>query len=332
MLPTIVMAACALVTAALAEGETYKGDVPLRHVVVAPKWVNQAQFAGMFVAIEEGIYKKYGLELEIREYDFERDPVQEVIDKDADFALTTGERLLISKSKNEPIQAVSAIFQTSPYVLISLKEKNIKSAADLDGKTIGNKGGNVEERLFISLILESVGLTEKSVAIKKLGFEKDELQNLLDDDVDIIDIYKTSQLYYFETRGVEYEIIDPERYGFNVYNDILIAHTDLIDRNKDVVRDFVKGTIEGWEFAIKNPEKAVNATMKYVTDPSYNNIAYERYMLEKNIPLIQPEENFRIGSMSHAKWESLYKNMQEKGFLEKCFDIKRAFTTEFIPE
>ena len=45
--------------------------VILKNVVVGPKWVNQAQFAGLFTAQEKGIYRNHKLNVSFKEFDFE---------------------------------------------------------------------------------------------------------------------------------------------------------------------------------------------------------------------------------------------------------------------
>ena len=70
-----------------------------------------------------------------------------------DFALISAEELLIARSSGVPVKAVAAIYQISPYALVALSDSEIETPADFKGKTLGSKGGKVEEELFYLLLL-----------------------------------------------------------------------------------------------------------------------------------------------------------------------------------
>lgn len=59
----------------------------------------------------------------------------EVLNGDADYAVT-GADLLLNFTQGQPVKVLGAIFQHSPYVVISLIQKNIVSPKDFMGKTI----------------------------------------------------------------------------------------------------------------------------------------------------------------------------------------------------
>ncbi|MCA9308282.1 MAG: ABC transporter substrate-binding protein [Patescibacteria group bacterium] len=299
------------------------------HVVVGPKWVNQAQFAGMYVAQSKGIYKRQGLDVSFKEYDVETNQFEDLLSGNTDFALVSAEEFLESVSNGAPITAIAIIYQVSPYTVVSLAANNINTPADFKGKILGNKGGKLESAIFYRLMLNSVGLTEKDVTVKNLGFDMHEYENLLTG-TDVIGLYRTDQLYFFEQSGHQYTLINPENYGINGFNDILITRNDMIASNPELVQAFVSSTIEGWEYAIANPKDAVDITLEYVTNPNYLDVDYELFILNKSIPLVKPDQNTRVGSMTFAQWNKLYSQLVQKGFLSADLDITKVYTTEFL--
>lgn len=299
-------------------------------VVVDLKWKHQAQFAGMYVAREKGYYRQGGLNVEVREFNFESSPSENLINNEADFALMSAEEFLLLIDRGYDVRALAAIYQNSPYSIVSLAAKNITTPADFLGKTLGNKGGKEEEELFYLLLMEEFGISVDDVEIKDLGFGKREIDDLLDGDADTVGLYRTDQLYFFEEEGVDYNIIYPEQFGVNISNDILVARGDFVDNKASVVAAFVGATIDGWNYAIENQEEAVAITMDYVVDENYNNQAYEEYILKNSIPLIQPNSARPIGVIRHSSLVNLYAIMQKNGFLNSNFDVEDYYTNNFI--
>lgn len=305
--------------------------IPTKKVVVGPKWVNQAQFAGLFVAKEKGIYGKYGLDVSFREFNSDVNLFDDLINGKTDFAITSAEEYLLARDKGLSVMAVSAYYQSSPYAVVSLADSGIKTPADFAGKVLGNKSGKVEENLIYELLLKSVGLTTKDVEIKILGFDKKEMENLVMKNADVIDVYRTDQLYFFDKEGVKYNVIYPEQYGIGTFNDVLVTRIDLIKSDPKLVRDFVLASAEGWEEAFKDKSKAVDYTLKNVTSKIYKDRDYEMYILKQSEPLIKPNSNNQVGIMDYIHWDRLYGEMKTRKFITRDFSVNDLFTNDFLP-
>jgi NitT/TauT family transport system substrate-binding protein len=303
---------------------------PTTKVVVGPKWVNQAQFAGIYSAKEQYIYRKYGLDVEVKEFDFETNQFEDLMNGKTDFAILSAEEVLLLANDNEPIKAVAAIYQVSPYAIVSLAEAKIETPADFKNKVLGNKGGKLEGELIYKLLLNSVGLNSNDSKIKSVDFEFSEYEDLINRKADAVQLYRTDQLYYFDKKAIDYDIIYPEHFGIDTFNDIIITKKDFIEKNPEVVGNFIAATVEGWNYSIENPERSVSDTMKYVTHESYRDYDYELFILNQSIPLIKPNVDIDVGSMTSNKWKELYESMVEKK-LVKDIVLKDFFTTEFLP-
>lgn len=299
-------------------------------VTVSPKWVNQAQFAGFFTGIEQGIYRNNGIKLVVKEFDFESSQIDNLLSGTTDFALLSAEEFLTYVDEGKNIIAIGTIYQVSPFSLVSLQSNNIKSPADFRNKILGNKGGKLEIDLFYKALMNSVGLQVTDANFLNVGFENTELEDLKQGKVDVIDLYRTDQLYFFDKEGIEYNIISPEQFGLNTFNDVIVTRLDIIEDNPELVARFMTSTIESWELAIENPEQAVNDSLKHTTSKLYNDFDYQMYILTKSIPLIKPDSSTMIGSMKLEKWTHLYKNMLSKGLVGSDVKVEEIFTTRFL--
>ena len=67
---------------------------PLTSVSLQLKWRHQFQFAGYYVAKEKGYYEQAGLDVSILEASPGIDPIQQVIQGQADFGVGTSELII----------------------------------------------------------------------------------------------------------------------------------------------------------------------------------------------------------------------------------------------
>lgn len=294
------------------------------------KWLHQAQFAGVYSAMEEGYFAESGLKVNPIEYKLGTDQFEMLRNGEADFAIISAEEVVKRVSEGEEVVALAAIYQQSPLIAVSLKESNIKNPADLKGKTVGVKGGSLEELLFYEALLAVVGLDKTDIGYKVVGFEKTELQDLTEPDIDTVLLYSVDQLYEFDNNNIKYDIIDPSRFGFNLYNDVLVVSKSKIDEDRKYVSRFVKSLIKGWDFAVANQEKAVEYTIKYVTNDRYKDIAYETYILNNSVPLIVPSNGEPIGHMSEGVWRRIIESLDFIDILDSNVDPTSIYTEEFL--
>ncbi|HOI59894.1 MAG TPA: ABC transporter substrate-binding protein [Candidatus Pacearchaeota archaeon] len=101
-------------------------DDGLKEVSIRLKWLDQAQFAGYYVADSKGYYKDNGLSVEINPGGPNISPIQMVINGTDDFGITSGNQIILARDQGVPIVAIAVIYQKSPISIVSLKEKNIK--------------------------------------------------------------------------------------------------------------------------------------------------------------------------------------------------------------
>ena len=108
------------------------------------KWINQAQFAGFFMANSKGFYKENNLNVKIEPGGPNISPIQMVVSGANNFGIVGAEQIILARSKGIPVVSIGVIYKETPEALISLKEKNITTPKDLIGKKIAVIYGNDE--------------------------------------------------------------------------------------------------------------------------------------------------------------------------------------------
>ena len=101
----------------------------LEKVSLQLQWKHQFEFAGYYMAKERGFYRDAGLDVEIREFDESINIVEDVVNERATYG-TNYSNLVQERSNGKEIVLLSAMMQSSPHALISLKSSGIKSIQD----------------------------------------------------------------------------------------------------------------------------------------------------------------------------------------------------------
>jgi len=302
---------------------------PLTKLTVRLLWLNQAQFTGMYTAQEKGYYREAGLDVDLKEYEENVDPLKELVDGKIDIGMSTSIEALGGVASGKAVKAIAAIYQTSPWAVVSLKSKNITKPADLKGKVLGAKGGSNEAKLKYSALLDKGNLKPTDATIKSLGYDNDEASDIVSGRADTVDLYRTDQLYSLKQQGIEYNIMLPEAYGIGGYGDVLVASNKMIADKPEVIQAFVTATLKGWEYALDHQAEALGYVAKY-ENKDYKDAKREQHILAQSAPLIKPASGKAIGSMDFTTWNEMANRMKASGLLDSHFDTSTAYTTKFL--
>src|ERR1039458_2006291 len=101
------------------------------------QWLDQAQFAGLYVASAKGYFKSQNLSVTIEPGGPDVSPVLLVASGSNDFGVSPATDIIQARSNGVPVVAIATIFQKNPVVFFSKISKNIKTPKDFTGHTVG---------------------------------------------------------------------------------------------------------------------------------------------------------------------------------------------------
>jgi NitT/TauT family transport system substrate-binding protein len=293
-------------------------------VTVRLKWLNQAQFAGYYVAKDKGYYETAGLDVSIQPGGSDFPAVQIVAGGNEQFGVTGADQILIARSKGVPIVALAVIYRESPFVLFALKKSGITKPSEFVGKNVGLKIGGSEELVYRA-VLKSAGVDKGALHEVPVKFD---LTPLLTGQVDVWPGYLINEVLAAQEKGFEVAVIRPADYGVNLYADTLFSTERMLQEKPDVVKKFVAATIHGWADAMADAEVAARTTVKFGNKLDY---AHELAMMRASIPLIKAGKD-ATGVSKQSEWEGLQAMLVEAGFQKAKVDVSKAFTNAELPE
>ena len=279
-------------------------------VTVQLKWLPQAQFAGYYVAAAKGFYKEADLDVTIKPGGPDIAPAQVLAAKGADLTVDWMPSALAAREAGVPMVNVAQIFNRSGMMLTCKKASGVTTAKDFKGKTLGVWfGGN--EYPFLSwmgtLGLKTSGASP-DVKVLKQGFNVDPL---LQNQAACISTMIYNEYWQVIDAGVKASDLVTFPYedqGVATLEDGLYAREpDLKDAAYVAkIAKFVKASIKGWEYAIKNQDEAVKIVL--AADASGGSTAaVQKRQLENVAKLITTSGTPAMGVLDPAAYQRTVK-------------------------
>jgi NitT/TauT family transport system substrate-binding protein len=313
-----------LVLALTACGASSSAATEPEEVSLQLNWIFQAQFAGYFVAQKEGLYSAENLKVNIIPGSGTFRPIDKVISKEADFAVITDPiEVLQAREAGHPIVAVAAIYQKNANIWVSLAEKNIVKPQDMIGQRIGLRPvGEVAYRI----LLAAAGIDRAELKDKEVVLEDFTIRPVLEGEVDVAHDYALSGPLLAKRQGYDLNIITLADQGIFLQNELLVVHEDLLNTKPDVVERFVRASLKGWNTAINEPEKGVEATLTF--DETLDT-TQQADMMGAVIDLVDPKA-VPIGYMDDKIWQQTTEIAIDQGLITKPIALEQVYTTKFF--
>ncbi|KQR86297.1 MULTISPECIES: ABC transporter substrate-binding protein [unclassified Microbacterium] len=255
-----------------------EGDfTPLTSVKLQLQWLPQAQFAGYYVALDQGYFQEEGFDdVEVLPSGGDIVPQDALVAGDVDFAVAWVPKVLgTMENQGVELTDIAQVFQKSGTTQVSWKGSGITSVDDFEGKRIGSWGFGNEWEIFAAMA--DKGLDASTVQITTQDFS---MNALLDKDVDAAQAMTYNELaQLLETvnpaTGKLYtmddiDVISYEDTAGAMLQDALWADTQRLADDPayaDAAKRFLKAVVKGWVYARDNPTEAADITYAAATAP-----------------------------------------------------------------
>lgn len=321
----ILLAACAgNQESGAAEAETVT-EAPLKKVRLSMSYIPNVQFAPFYVAVEKGYFRDEGIEVEF-DYSYETDGVTLVGADELQFAIVSGEQVLLARAQEIPIVYVMAWWQEYPVGVAAMAENNIQTPADLEGKKIGIPGLFGASYVGLRALLEAGGLDEDDVVLDSIGFNQ--VEALVGEQEDAIVVYVVNEPVQLRAMGYDVSVISVADYVHLASNGI-ITNENTIRDNPDLIKGMVNAAMLGVAYSIEHPEEAFEISKKYIEGLAEDDQSVQMEILLSSINLWKSES---LGVSNLEYWQNMQEVLLQMGLLSQPLDVTEAFSNEFIGE
>ena len=307
-------------------GSSKPSNVPgsLVHIKLPVGYIPNIQFAPLYVAIDKGYFKDAGIEIEF-DYSLETDAVSLVGANNLQFAVVSGEQVLLARAQGLPIVYVAAWYQQYPVAVASKVDQGLLKPADLKGRKIGLPGLFGANYIGLDALLFSAGLSEKDVTLDSIGFNQ--VAALAADREQAVSVYTTNEPVQLEAQGYKLNEIRVADY-VQLASNGLITNEDTISKHPELVSKMTSAFLKGLADTIANPDEAFTVSKKYVQDLAKSNESTQKEILLRSIDLWKTD---RLGYSSPQAWQNMQDTLLKMGLLKGPLDVNKAFTNQYIP-
>ena len=231
------------------------------------KWVTQAQFAGYYVALENGYYEEEDLNVTIKPGGPDIAPTQVLAGGGADVTVEWMPAALAAREKGLPMVNIAQPFKSSGMMLTCRKDAGVATTDDFAGKTLGVWFfGN--EFPFLSW-MSQLGLptdgSDAGVEVLKQGFNVDPILN---GEAACVSTMTYNEYWQVIDAGLTPDDLVTFKYedqGVATLEDgLYVLEENLADPAfEDKMVRFVRASMKGWKWAEENPDDAAMIVLEY---------------------------------------------------------------------
>lgn len=296
-------------------------------VTVVLDWTPNTNHSGVYLAKQDGLYAKAGLDVEIIE------PGQDgglapLAAGRAQFAFTYAEALLPERANGSPVVSVATVLTTNTSSFVAPADRGITRPRDLAGKTYATFGGPIEKPLLEALVRcdggdpSTIDYVDAGNADYAAGFRRK-----LYDFTWVFDGWDVIRLRDLQkTPLTRIALRDHSDCIPDWYTPILATTEAVAASDPDLVRGFLSATAAGYAAAAKDPGRAAATLLSAVP--------------ESDRPLVEASATFLApyfagpqgwGQQDPAVWARFDRFLRDHRIVTGGPPVATAFTNAFLP-
>jgi len=296
----------------------------LEKVSLQLNWKYQFEFAGFIAAYEKGFYKDAGFDVELREYDYSINVIDDIKSKKATFGIYDLS-LLEYYDEKSPIILLANYMKKSALVFIA--KQDIITPYDLKDKILMIEDEQLNKSILNTFL--------KKFEIKKEDFKKIiphsfSADKFISGEIDVMSAYLSNELYDIKKSKKPYTIIDPSNFGLYNFSLNIFSTKEYALKNPEKTKKFIEATKKGWVYAFNNRDEIIDIIYKkYSQLKTKDALLFESKEIEK---LVMPNI-FEIGSIREELIKEILSKLEEYKTNSSKLDINEfIFSSKYFKD
>ena len=294
----------------------------MEKVTLLLDWFPNVDHTPLYVAQENKIFAKHGLEVELRWGGDPNAPLKFVAVGKAPFAVSYQQSVTIARASEEvlPVKSIGLLVEHPLNTITFLKKSGIKTPADFKGKKIGYTVAPLDVLLF-NAIAANAGLTEDDYKLINIGTNI--IAPLMTGRIDaVIGPFRNYEINLLKLEGAEADFFPLEKHGIPDYYELVIITNDTyLEEHPKIAKNLMMAIQKAIEFTKKNPDKALQLFFKANPDARKE---LEELAFKDTLDLFATTQ-----VQSKEKWDAFTKFALEKGLISKSVKAEDLFINLF---
>jgi NitT/TauT family transport system substrate-binding protein len=288
-------------------------------------FIPNVQFAPFYVAQTKGFFAEEGLEVTL-EHGFENDFVALTAQGERQFAIASGDQVILARAQGLPVVYVMKWYQRFPVAVMAQTETGIDSPQQLAGHSVGIPGLYGASYVGWKALVYAAGLDESAISLESIGFTQAEA--ISQGQVDAAVVYIANEPVQLAQADVDVNVIEVSDY-IDLVSNGLITNETTIRENPDLVHRMVRASLRGLEYTLAHPEEAFYIARQAVPEITDEDAPTQRAVLEASIDLWRSD---RLGVSDTQAWSGSVEFMQDTGLVETPVDAETHYTNQFVED
>jgi NitT/TauT family transport system substrate-binding protein len=329
-LAVAALSALTLVSA-LAPGAAAQ-DKPLTKITFSLDFIPLGRHAPWYAAVAEGYYKEEGLDVSIIPSQGTAQTIQAIEAGTAQLGFTDVPSLVLARANGAKVKMVAVNYQKAPYAIFSLNTgANVTQPKQLEGLTLGSGAGSFTPKVIAGFMTQH-GLDPTKLTISNVA-PPARATALLSGQVPAIEFFvmaKPGLEGAAKAKGAELRTFLLADHGLTLYSNGIVATEEYLAKNADVVKRFVRASLRGWQFALRNPKQAAEDQVKFV--PSLDAAkSVAEIAVVKDLAVTPYVEKHGLGSFDPAEMKSSLDFMAKYVGVANAPSATDLYASGFLP-
>lgn len=318
----------ALAVIALAGLSSMSSSGAAEKITFVLNWFPTADHSPYYYAREQGWYADAGLEVDIESAKGSAASSQKIGIGQAQLGVADLPTAFIARSKGADLVGVMAVYANSPQGFYWRKSvSGITGPKDFPGHTIGNPPGDAARAMWPAFA-QAVGIAEDSVKFINIAPQA-KMPSLMSDRIDIISDFYNGHDLKVNAMGDDMGFIAWRDIGVNPYGNTIFVNGEYLKDHKEAVAKFVEVTQKAFNACAMDHKPCIDALLKNVSGLD-EKAQMDQWLRVEELMSTEATRTVALGYLDPAGLDDSYALVEKYFTLEKPFDVKDAYTNEFL--
>ncbi len=274
------------------------GHRPLTKVSYLPHWSPQAQFAGIYMAEDQDIFRQHGLDVTVLRGGPQAPPLSALLNGEVDFTSVFLFQGVEAAGCGRPLVNIAQISQRAALMLVAKKTTGIEKPRDMAGMYLG---------VWQGFEILPLAFFKKYDLRMHLISAASPINLFLQEGIAVTTAMWYNEYHTLLTSGLDEDELVTFNFaelGLDLPEDGIYCLASTQEKMPDVCSAFVAAVLQGWQAAFAQPEMAIESVRRRMIAAHVPySPAHQHWMLKCMQDLILPsQKSYKLGTLKETDY------------------------------